>query len=239
MPNTVFKEIYPYLVEHAKEVAPLECCALIVNFKGKLKYVKCTNIYHGLNNFIIKPEDYANAEDLGDIVAVAHSHVSQPARFSKVDLACLNKGNVPWVLYSILDDGILEKYPEHKIEDYLNREYVYAVQDCYSIVQDYYIQELEIDLGPPPKQDPLDPTKGAGLYKVYEEYGFYEIPMKDLQKGDCILMCNNSTEPNHAAIYLGDNVVLHHPAGRLSHRSIYGGYWMKNTWKCIRHKDRK
>ena len=43
--------------------------------------------------------------------------------------------------------------------------------------------------------------------------------------------------PNHAAIYLGDQQVLHHVQGRLSSRDILGEYYIKNIAFAARHKS--
>jgi cell wall-associated NlpC family hydrolase len=44
-----------------------------------------------------------------------------------------------------------------------------------------------------------------------------------------------SPVPNHAAVYLGDGLILHHLQGRLSSRDVYGGYWQKVTTHALRH----
>jgi cell wall-associated NlpC family hydrolase len=52
------------------------------------------------------------------------------------------------------------------------------------------------------------------------------------------LMQLSSSLPNHAAIYLGDQMILHHSQGRLSSRDVYGGYYWKNTALVLRHESR-
>jgi cell wall-associated NlpC family hydrolase len=232
-----YDEVKELIKEDALARSPIESCGIIVNFHGKLKYRSCKNNYPGLNNFILDPNDYAQAEDMGDILAIVHSHVTQGTIFSKNDEVCLNKGNVPWIVYSVALDDYAIKYPEHKIEDYLCRTYIYTVQDCYTLIQDYYKQEYGIVLKDNPNPDPEDISLGAGMYDLFDSYGFKEIPLQSLKKGDCIIMCNSSHKPNHAAIYLEGNVILHHPAGRLSCRDMLNGYWLKNTWKCVRHES--
>ena len=68
--------------------------------------------------------------------------------------------------------------------------------------------------------------------------GFSEIPVADVQPGDLILMNVCSLVPNHAAIYLGDQLILHHVQQRLSSRDVYGGYYWKNTACALRHESR-
>lgn len=234
-----YEAVYSDIKAHAEGCVPFECCGVVIIFKGRYRYIPCKNDYQGVDNFILNATDYANAEDLGEVAAIVHSHVTQGTTFSEIDNACLNRGDIPWLLYSIASDSFAEKLPINKPVDYLGRRYIYAVQDCYTIIQDYFKYEYKIDLPDPPPQDPMDLTLGEGLYKQFADFGFVEIPMKDLQPGDCIIMCinNRSQEPTHAAVYLGGNMILHHPAGRLSGRDVYGGYWMKNTWKCVRYKE--
>ena len=223
--------------EHAYKCVPMECCGVVINFKGKLKYKPCNNKYPGINNFILDPHDYVEAEDMGDVMYIVHSHVNQPAIFSEVDIACMNKGNIPWALYSIAEDKLVFREPSEVVIDYIGRTYSYTVQDCFTLIQDYYKQEYNIVLEGPPRDDPRDPLLGAGLYRQFLDYGFKEIALEELRKGDCLIICNSSSEPNHAAIYLEGNIILHHPHGRLSCREVLGNFWLKNTWKCVRHKN--
>ena len=59
-----------------------------------------------------------------------------------------------------------------------------------------------------------------------------------IQTGDIILMQVKADEVNHAAVYLGDGVMLHHLYNRLSDRTIYGGMWAEVTRKIVRLKTR-
>jgi cell wall-associated NlpC family hydrolase len=61
--------------------------------------------------------------------------------------------------------------------------------------------------------------------------------MEELRHGDAVLMNISGKVSNHCAVYLGDNLILHHINKRLSSRDVYGGYWLKNTTQALRHKD--
>jgi cell wall-associated NlpC family hydrolase len=59
-----------------------------------------------------------------------------------------------------------------------------------------------------------------------------------LQYGDALLMQLGSNLPNHAAIYIDDQQILHHIQGRLSSRDVLGSYYTKNTAMVLRHESR-
>ena len=74
----------------------------------------------------------------------------------------------------------------------------------------------------------------------FKNEGFNEIEIDDLQFGDAFLMQLESPVPNHAGIYIGENLVLHHVQGRLSSRDVYklGGDYHRATAKVLRHESR-
>lgn len=48
-----------------------------------------------------------------------------------------------------------------------------------------------------------------------DRFGFYPVPLDDLQVGDVIFMNTEKTN-DHAGIWLGDNQILHHVTTKLS-----------------------
>ena len=46
--------------------------------------------------FILDPEDYVKADNLGDIVAVVHSHPTTPAIASQADKVSCEQSGLPW-----------------------------------------------------------------------------------------------------------------------------------------------
>ena len=81
--------------------------------------------------------------------------------------------------------------------------------------------------------------RGENLYlDNFSRVGFEVVNFADLRNllpGDCFLMQVASPVPNHAAVYLGDGLILHHLQGRLSSRDVYGGYWQKVTTHVLRY----
>ena len=80
---------------------------------------------------------------------------------------------------------------------------------------------------------------GENLYlDNFIKEGMREVSFDELTYADIILMNLQSPVPNHAAIYLGNQQIIHHVQGRLSSRDVYGGYYQKVTAKILRHESR-
>lgn len=230
------EEFIPQLIEHGKSTLPNEACGLVIVFKGRQKYIPCRNLASG-DDFFLDPEDQAKAEDLGEIIGVLHTHVNYTSRPSEADIVGCNASKVPWLIYSFLDQTHTVLNPERHRPPLVGRVWYHGVQDCYTLLQDYYAQELNITLRDYPRQ--LEWWyKGDNLYEEnFAKEGFQVVTDNSLQKHDILLMYNGAPVLNHAGIYVGDDQFLHHVPNRLSSRDVYGGYWRGITRYAIRHES--
>jgi cell wall-associated NlpC family hydrolase len=98
-----------------------------------------------------------------------------------------------------------------------------------------------VTLPDPVRHDEWWNDGGSALYNdaALRDANFAPVSVSEIAKGDLILMQIRSRNrvPNHAAIYLGDGMMLHHLHSRLSSRDIYGGYWQEVTRSIWRHRD--
>jgi proteasome lid subunit RPN8/RPN11 len=224
---------------HAKSEAPKESCGLVVVVKGRKRYFPCKNIAETPDeHFVLDPISYVEAEEKGEIIAVVHSHPVTNHAPSSADKVACEKSRLPWHVVNPNTElwGYCE--PSGFELPYVGRQFVHGIIDCYTLCRDWYNKEWNLNLRDYERRDEWW-YKGENLYlDNFKKEGFHEIKISDLVFGDALLMQLESPVPNHAAIYLGDNVVLHHDQGRLSSRDVYGGYYQKVTAKALRHESR-
>jgi proteasome lid subunit RPN8/RPN11 len=223
------------IVEHAKQTMPLECCGLVLVSKGKEIYFPCKNLSTEKNQFTLDPIDYEMAESIGDIVTVVHSHCYQSAKPSQADLVACEASGLPWLIVSVPTETFHYFEPSGYKAPLVGREFCHGVLDCYTLVQDWFKSERGVIL-PDFHRDVKWWENGQNIYlENFEKAGFKQIEIDKVEKGDCFLMQMMSKVPNHAAIYLGDDIILHHVQNRLSTREVYGGYYRKVTNKALRY----
>ena len=227
------------ILEHAKAEFPREACGLVAVVKGRRRYFPCRNIAETPDeHFVLDPADYSETEDKGEIVAVVHSHPTTNHNPSQADRVACEKSALPWHIVNPQTEQWGYCEPAGFELPYVGREFSFGVVDCYSLCRDWYGRELGLKLSDYDRRDKFW-LRGENLYlDNFASEGFREIPLEELQYGDAVLMQLESPLPNHAAIYLGDQQILHHVQGRLSSRDIYGGYYWKSTAKALRHESR-
>ena len=227
------------MMDHAAAEAPRECCGLLVchDEDGAVRYLASRNTFAGTagqDRFSLHPEDFAAAEDFGQVLAVVHSHPNASANPSMADRAGCEASHLPWVVVGWPSGVMKELAPEGWQAPYVGREFAHGVLDCYTLIQDWYGRELHLVLPDFDRQDDWW-MHGQDLYmQNFTAAGFVQVQGQP-QKHDVILMQVKSRVANHGAIYLGDDKLLHHLWGRLSGHDVYGGYWHRHTVALLRH----
>lgn len=208
-----------------------EVCGLIVNGN---RLLCCRNTHpEPRKNFRISEDDWLSAEDEGDVTAVIHSHPQPKLVLSGVDRQMQLSTGIEWWLVS---DGRLRKF--RPVPHLLGRRFEHGVTDCYTLFRDAY-HLCGIDL------PDFERTNGwwlreENLYlKNLSANGFYEVEMKDIQPGDVLIRrAFPESDPCHAMVYLGSNMVIHHEqSGRLSRREPLRPAYLRLTHSIWRHEQ--
>ena len=231
---------------HAEEQYPREACGLLIDDLGigRRVYVPCrNNAARPDMHFIMNQTDQSEARKRGAVAAVVHSHPDAFPYPSEADIVHCNRSNLPWFIVGVqagvADPQLHGFLPVVVRQPYEGRQFVHGVQDCYQLIKDYYAQEFSITLTDYHREDGWWEAGSQSMYEEnFEKEGFFSVSLDNIQVGDMIVMQVRAPVPNHAAIYLGNEMILHHLYGRLSTKEIYSPFWQKQTVYIKRHRGR-
>jgi len=209
-----------------------EVCGLIIDDS---RLIKCKNTHpEPALHFRIDDREWMAAEDFGEVTAVFHSHPIDKLVLSGADRIAQISTGIPWWLSSA---GRLRKF--NPVPHLIGRHFKYGTMDCLTLFSDaYHLSGIDL-----PDFDHGSNgwwLRGENLFiKNMRPSGFYEVGFSDIQPGDVIIRrAFAESDPCHAMIYLGDNIILHHEnAGRLSRREPYRPAYIKLTHSIWRHEQ--
>lgn len=230
---------------HAADCYPHESCGLIVMAEDGERYIPCNNAHEKPSeHFRLSGEDFAEAEELGEVKAVVHSHPNASGAPSDADRVQCELSELPWHILSV---GMVDGKPDFGMQGYCEpcgyeaplegRQFAHGILDCFTLFKDFLWREFGIRLNNYDREDDWW-NKGQELYSMdrLNTEGLFQIK-DEPKRGDIILMNIRSKVPNHAAVYLGNGQMLHHLHGKLSRTEPYGGMWAERTCYIVRHKD--
>lgn len=233
--------------EEAIRVFPNEACGVIVAQGKRGVVIPCKNISEEPTKFfVMDPMDYARAANNGDIVAIWHTHPNASSDASGTDLAGVESTALEWIIVGVRKAGdqfVFDKpktyRPTGYEAPYLERPYLVGIYDCYSLVRDYYRREFGIELSQYLHSEKWWEEGKNLLVENFTAEGFVQLIGKEPQVGDLFFIQSGGEVPNHCAIYVGDDKILHHCFDRLSRLDVYGGgYWQKHTTHHLRHQTK-
>lgn len=233
---------YSEFIAHIIKCYPFEACGLIVGGT----FIPCENTATSpTDSFRIDPDMQAIFGD--SIEMIVHSHIINPdspvdsRTPSKEDMDGQVATDVEWGICATDGINVLPLItfgnPKNR-PPLLEREFIFNAQDCFSLCTDWMYQNRGVILPEVPR-DWFWQTQGLNPFiDLFESFGFHEVQIDDIKEGDWVLFNRRAPEGvcNHAAIYIGDDQMMHHEFRSLSCVDTLYRH-RKYILKIIRHKD--
>ena len=216
------------ILDHALRCGAVECCGFVIN---NSIYIECENIAKDpFNYFEISTDDWIKAEEMGQITAIVHSHPNGLPILSEADQFYQQKTAVDWWLVC---NKKIHKF--RYMQPLIGRNFNHGSVDCLSILLDSYML-MGIELPNYHRENEWWHNGKDYYIDLLPKNGFYQVKLNQVQEGDVILFALAGKIANHAAIYVGNNLILHHLPKRHSKRDLFAGYWLKHYHSIWRHK---
>lgn len=177
------------------------------------------------------------------LLALVHSHPDGPEGPSALDQRQQTAMSIPWGICACNAEVASEPYfwgDDLPVPELLGRMFRHgpsgtdARGDCGALVRDWYRLERGLLLPDCPRDDDWWNAGGNLYLEHYSRAGFAHASMDQPEVGDVALMQIRATVPNHAGIYVGDGMVMHHLTRRLSRIEPIGP-WLKHVTAWMRH----
>lgn len=218
------------ILAHALADAPRESCGLIIRNQQGEHYLPYQNrSAEPAHYFSVSCDDFIRAGEQGEVVAVVHSHPGGEPYLSAADRAMQVNSGLPWLL--VCNNTVRRFEP---VPHLLGRIFHHGITDCYSLFRDaYHLAGINL-----PDFERADDwwRRGGELYLDNMEQNGFSRVRKDIRPGDVILFCYASSRANHAAVYTGDQTILHHIPNQLSKREAYNPRWQHMTHSIWRYR---
>jgi proteasome lid subunit RPN8/RPN11 len=226
-------DIVEQIKQHAVEQYPKESCGLVVGGQ----YIPCDNVHpEPTKAFRINPEISGPYYAAGTLQAIVHSHPDGPNHPSTPDLEGQISSDIPWGIVPVIGDTEKALYPCDILwwGDGLapvpleRRKFIWGIFHCYQLYRDWWKQERGIYM-------PIWPVgetfieDGFNCWTTYREnVGLTDMgkpDISDLQIGDMLLGRVRGTFPNHCGVFVGDDLMLHHPPNGVSGKVELLRWW--------------
>lgn len=196
--------------QHTLDCYPNEMCGVLTSDT----FIPVTNVAENpQKNFKLDNLELGIVYTKFEPKAIVHSHCVDPRKVqlfdprtpSCEDIEGQKKSNLPWLIVGCEGMSVSAPIylPRVKNSNYYDRQFMWYMNDCYTLVQDFYKFELGIDLPDHKAKEGYEVLrKQIQIFEPFiTEYGFKEVSLDSLQEGDLLLVDNAGFEENHLVIY--------------------------------------
>lgn len=195
----------------------------------------CTNIaVNKANSFKISSKDYIIANKIKPL-GIYHSHPNGPQKHSLYDRIKSEQNNLSSIVYDLKSDSFNYYFPNGFLKKYLGIPFKIGANDCLSLARKFFKNEYNVNIIDYPRSEDWQDKNPNYFIDNYEKENFIEV--KEAKEGDIFLIkFLKNYPPTHILIYLGGELVLHHPRNEPSCITIYSEPWQIRTAITLRHK---
>lgn len=238
--NYLNRQIQDFIQNHAKADFPKEACGIIVEKDSAAIAIKCDNMsINPEESFLLSIPQVKKFAQNFKIVGYYHSHPKDNP-VGDIDIMVSEKTKLNCIMFNCVTNQFSEYIPKGIFISYLNRPFLYGIFDCLTLIIDYYQNQLNLkvnDIDHPHRINPYlgKDVKAPILKEHFINNGFQEAGT--LKKHDVILTKTYQMKtPTHCLVYLGENKILHHPAGQFSLKEEYNNSLKQRAVHILRHK---
>lgn len=198
--------------EHAKREFPKEAVGIVKNGQ----YIPLENKSSDPTVAFVTNFDIFD----DDVTEILHSHTDGTFRPSYDDMKTQISLGIPMGIVGMYGDIESNEYNFSKPyyvgnlrADYLGLPYIFGINDCYSLVRNWYYTNKNIELIDFPRRWEFWKTQNLLMDNVLSA-GFKEISINEVDTGD-VFFCTfhgYGKNPVHMGVYVGDNMIEHHPS---------------------------
>jgi proteasome lid subunit RPN8/RPN11 len=241
----ITQEFRKAFIEHMMSDEPNEVCGLLTLSNG---YVPVENVAENrVKDFAMTPEDSLRVVSDPDVIAYCHTHPGGLMCASKSDMEVQIQIGKPMIIaarhYQTRHVEIFQ-VGDHLLDMPLEGvPFRYNSYDCFEEIRRYMWQKRSVKLKSLPRDMYFWMTEGGiaqnPINTLHQEWGFTRFNPEAIEPGIgdvLIYQTDGAKVPNHCAIYVGNNCILHHRAGKKSGISPmtfyqsagYLRYWLRH-----------
>lgn len=191
------------------------------------------------NHFEMDPIMFTRCLKRKHVIGIYHSQSS--VEFSEMDKVHISSHGYHSFLYSKKCDKFNYMEPIEGEVPFVGIPFEMGTNDCYTLAQKYYKKYLGIELGDYDRDENWFEEDPLLIERNYKNEGFFKLEDGDLpKKHDAIMLTGYKTEhATHPMIYVGDNLLLHHPRDKYSTYDIYTEARRRWTAYILRHESQR
>lgn len=221
------EEIKGQIIEHANS-SNNEVCGFLIYTDQGIQVQKKENLINSATEFMMKIDEQVK------YAAYYHSHIDFDS-ISDADIIVSERLGLSCIVYNKQSGSFHIYSPNSYKIQYTDRPFLLGFADCFWLVKDYFCHDLNIHLIPETQllkenlskeqyesamtqrfSNEAEAVKDNTYLKTYFEMnGFKQV--SNLKKNDVLIMrTKHFNFPIHCAVYLGNDMILHHPGNKPS-----------------------